>query len=506
MMRQYAATALTAICLLTGAVSAASIAQQQDAALLQSLNLFQNESSGDTLDDPMTRAQAAVMLVRLFGAESSMPAQTYSIPFTDVADWARPYVSWLYQRGWTSGTSSNTFSPDQPVTGTQYALFLGRALGYSDNETASGQAFALSDRTLDRSQTITRGQAASMTVDALFSVRADGRLLSDVLVESGVVEAKAIAQAANTRPTFAEVDRAALQNSVWEPLASTDGKVSVVRRQNNRKKAQSISFDHVTVETGADGIFGYTADAIYYLDPTTLQETRIADLPTITHNQTILPSLVGVLSSLDGTTLFYIRTAITQDSQAVYTLRSWSPARGWTDICTYTGYLTGADVLSTVEGKYVSGAFGILALTQSGTVEILTRTPCYALTLLDGILYFIPEQSVIQANGTSSGGHEVRMLAMGQESTVLTLPTANLYPVCIQTVTAASADGQITARGTWKDQQDNAWYLTFSGKGTDVRVIDANNQYPVPNDLTNLYSASEQIKWWNAALGLTVHQ
>lgn len=504
--KRLVAGCLAAVCLLAGNVSAVSILEQQDADLLRSLGLFSGTESGDGLEQPMTRAQAAVMLVRLFGVEQSMPAQTYPTPFTDVPDWAAPYVSWLYQCGWTAGTSATTFSPDEPITYLQYALFLGRALGYTDNETASGRAMPFVDLTQGH-KVITRGQAVSMTVDALFSVCADGRLLSSVLVENGTVDADLMAQAAAERPTQVKVDRAALQNSVWEVVPDQNSTVLVVRRQDGRKKAQSnMTFLTATTETGADGIFGYTADAIYYLDPQTLKETKIADLPQVSINDTQLPGLAGVLASLDGTTLFYIRTGMTRAHEDIYALRTWSPSTGWRDICTFTGNITQVHTLSTVQGKYVSGAFGILALTHSGTVAQLTQTPCHFMTLLNDILYFIPEQSVEQANGSSAGGHEVRMLAMGEETVVLSLPTASVYPICMQTVTNADNAGVITARGTWQDTNGNVWHVMFSGKGDDVRVIDADHQHPIPNDLNHLYPAEKQIAWWNHVLGLEQSQ
>ena len=127
--------ALLAACLLCGpAALAATPAQQADADLLRALGLFAGTETGDDLDRDMTRAEAAVMLVRLFGAAEDMPAQTYPIPFADLPGWAVPYVSWLYQRGLTHGTGAQTFSPDTPVTRDAYMLFLGRALGYTEGE------------------------------------------------------------------------------------------------------------------------------------------------------------------------------------------------------------------------------------------------------------------------------------------------------------------------------------------------------------------------------------
>ena len=64
-------------------------------------------------------------------------------------------------------------------------------------------------------------------------------------------------------------------------------------------------------------------------------------------------------------------------------------------------------------------------------------------------------------------------LAVGQESTVLELPDATGYPIRLETVTGATADGVITARGTWHDQAGNEWHVMFSGAGAQVKVVDA---------------------------------
>ena len=73
------------------ATPAATAAQKLD-----DLGLFQgmgNNADGTPnygLDQTPTRAQAVTMLVRLLGKEQEAQNSTYSAPFTDVADWAKP--------------------------------------------------------------------------------------------------------------------------------------------------------------------------------------------------------------------------------------------------------------------------------------------------------------------------------------------------------------------------------------------------------------------------------
>lgn len=101
---------------------------------LSELGLFKGTEKGFELDREPTRAEAATMLVRLLGAEEEAMSLTYTAPYTDVYDWAKPYVQYLYEKGLTKGISETTFGYSLKCTAEQYSTFLLRALGYSDGE------------------------------------------------------------------------------------------------------------------------------------------------------------------------------------------------------------------------------------------------------------------------------------------------------------------------------------------------------------------------------------
>jgi len=87
------------------------------------------------------------MLVRLLGKEGEAKAGTWDIPFTDVADWAKPYVGYAYANGLANGTGATTFGGDSLVTASQYLTFVLRALGYSsDTDFRWDAAWELSDK------------------------------------------------------------------------------------------------------------------------------------------------------------------------------------------------------------------------------------------------------------------------------------------------------------------------------------------------------------------------
>ena len=120
-----------AVCALAVPTLAADFTHCAD--YLNDMGLFQGGANGYDLDRAPTRLEASVMLVRLLGAEEEAKAiSTYTAPFTDVADWAKPYVQYLYDNGLSNGVGNGKFGSDSLCTAQQYTTFLLRALGYSD--------------------------------------------------------------------------------------------------------------------------------------------------------------------------------------------------------------------------------------------------------------------------------------------------------------------------------------------------------------------------------------
>ena len=120
---------------------------------LHALGLFNGTGTGADgkpiydLDRAPTRHEAVTMLVRLLGKEAEALAGTWETPFTDVAEWAKPYVGYAYANGLTSGTSATTYSGNDTVTASQYITFVLRALGYdSSTDFQWNKAWELSDK------------------------------------------------------------------------------------------------------------------------------------------------------------------------------------------------------------------------------------------------------------------------------------------------------------------------------------------------------------------------
>ena len=172
---------------LTGDISRA-------ADTLYTLGLVKGVASGDyALDAPATRAQAAVLLVRLSGEEKSAQAVSGSDGFTDIPDWAASAVRYGSQKGWFRGVGGGAFHPDQVITANAWCAFLLRMLGYSDtagdftvsDAAVFAQRIGLTARTY--SGTLTRGDLFEIAAGALtFSYRDGSGTVIAHLVEGGI--------------------------------------------------------------------------------------------------------------------------------------------------------------------------------------------------------------------------------------------------------------------------------------------------------------------------------
>ena len=194
---------------LGGVLAVASLAMTAGAASydncadrLSDLGLFQGTGNGYQLDRAPTRAEAATMLVRLLGAEAEAEELDYSAPFTDLDDWQKPYVQYLYDNGLTTGATATTFEPEDTCSAQMYTTFLLRALGYSDAAGGDftytgavdfGKSIGLVDYANCNETNFLRDHVAAMSLTALNTAvkdDADTKLL-EKLVEDGAVAASA---------------------------------------------------------------------------------------------------------------------------------------------------------------------------------------------------------------------------------------------------------------------------------------------------------------------------
>ena len=188
---------------------AASDEAVQAANALHTLGLFNGtgtDANGNPiydLDRAPTREEAITMLIRLMGKESDAKKQDWlwDTPFTDVSNWAKPYIGYAYAYSLTSGTSETTFGGKQKVSAMQYLTFVLRALGYEDGTDFQwDKAWELSDEigltsgqyTSDTS--ITRGDIAIISLKALSISNKYNWTLLEQLLNEEIISQKMIAK------------------------------------------------------------------------------------------------------------------------------------------------------------------------------------------------------------------------------------------------------------------------------------------------------------------------
>jgi hypothetical protein len=201
---------LTIVFALSGVSLAATAANEPDpqylSTILYQLGLFRGTGTNSDgtpkfeLERGLTRSEAITMLVRLLGEESYALSETYETPFTDVEDWAKPYVGYAYEMGLTNGTSASSFGGKDTVTANQYITFVLRALGYTSGREFSWETpWTLSDPLgLTKGQynaisKFLRADTAIISYNALAQTNKNNSTpLLKSLVDGGAVTAEAV--------------------------------------------------------------------------------------------------------------------------------------------------------------------------------------------------------------------------------------------------------------------------------------------------------------------------
>jgi hypothetical protein len=126
------------------------------------------------LDRAPTRAEAVVMLIRLIGKEKEAKNGSFKHPFSDVEDWANPYVGYAYTKGLSKGTSDTTYGSNDTISAPQFITLVLRALSYSsatdfqwDTSFKFSDSIGLTDGTYNGDSIFLRGDAAIVSYNAL---------------------------------------------------------------------------------------------------------------------------------------------------------------------------------------------------------------------------------------------------------------------------------------------------------------------------------------------------
>ena len=135
-MKKRLLSALCAVMLLVCAVPMASAQSGDDTRMADALTVLHilAEEPDRDLTAPATRAQAAVLLVRLSGGEKHPDTDGWFAGFRDVPEWARTAVNYAARRGWVSGVSNVSFAPNGALNADAWCAMLLRMLGYTEKD------------------------------------------------------------------------------------------------------------------------------------------------------------------------------------------------------------------------------------------------------------------------------------------------------------------------------------------------------------------------------------
>lgn len=99
----------------------------------EALNILgiMNGSGGDLkLNNPLSRAEACVLIVKLMGKYQEAQLSKYSMKFKDVPSWAWSSVGYMNKLGIANGFSADTFAATAPASLNSYLTILLNVLGY----------------------------------------------------------------------------------------------------------------------------------------------------------------------------------------------------------------------------------------------------------------------------------------------------------------------------------------------------------------------------------------
>ena len=380
--------------LLTVALCVTASASDYDAVAedLSTIGMFRGTANGFELDRAPTRSEAAIMLVRLYGAEEAAKAAyeagEISHPFTDVSEFTSPYVAWLYNNGITNGFTETTFASQRPCSAQNYATFLLRALGYKDGEDfqyADALVFAQEKGFYEPimfSGEFLRDDLAALTYQGLAADTADGETyLLDKLIQDGAIDADAAKPMTETfeayramESAFSDMDENAMDmdinmdmnirmeaaGEVMEMPTSTTGSVATIVDGSDVEMAYALT----TVAEGTEMDMGmWLKDGWMYMFMST--EDGLLNVKAPVEDELAVMEEVGTVdvSAMDVSGLAMIDSITTKKngSNTEYTMIIGQGMDGMMDsVAAMTGDETAGTEVSDMTITYVVDRNGVL--------------------------------------------------------------------------------------------------------------------------------------------------
>lgn len=245
---------ILAVCLLASMLALPALAatkEEQNAAdALNHLGLFLGTTKGYELDASLTRAQSAMLLVRMLGALKQAETGDYSHPFDDVAPWASRVVAYAYTNNLVKGYNATKYGGEDTVTDFQYLTIVLRVLGYTDSgdkpdfnyreSRKLAKSLGLVDSETDDAS-FTRGDAVDIFWRALnTSLKNENRTLAERLIEQKVFDSQlfmiASEYAKNGRPASETAESGKTDDTKKDDTKTDEGKKDDTKKDDSGEK------------------------------------------------------------------------------------------------------------------------------------------------------------------------------------------------------------------------------------------------------------------------------
>jgi len=271
-----------------------------DAQKLYKLGLFKGTSGSSyqpDLDATLIRETGLALMIRAMGLEEEVLAMSDAevneqlakvVDASDIADWARPYVAYAVKNGLTKGIDASVapnikFGAKLDLSGREFIGFMLYAMGYTnvgwddflDKAAEIGMLSAGEAVKFGTMNPINRDSAVGILAKSMHGITAAGITLGQALVEAGVVDADAMAEAGYFTPTATPTPTPA----VLTATASTDNLIQiyvVYSQEVDKDSAEDLDnyeiddVDIVSAELQEDGV-----TVVLTLDSKQAQQSKV---------------------------------------------------------------------------------------------------------------------------------------------------------------------------------------------------------------------------------------
>lgn len=395
---------LAAVMLLGGAPAAFAASEASDSVIeqvIRATGIMEGDADGNmNLDNTVTRAEYAKMLVAASTYQDKVSGASNSSPFKDVpyTHWAAGYIKTAVEQGWLSGYLDGSYKPGNTVTLEEAATGVLKLLGYTTEDFSGsypyGQLALYKSLGLDAN--ITASQGTAMTRRNMMYLFYN---LLNAETKDGQVYAQTLGYTLNDN---GEIDYLSIVSDTMQGPYVVEGSLSDIVSSENKTVYRN------SYASTADAIQKY--DVVYYNDSTIW---AYANAVTGTY-QSAVPSASSPTSVTVAGVSYEIETS--DAALALSTLGGLNIG----DIVTLLLGRDGKVAAALPAGEYAAGVAGVVTATGTGTyynaVGNAYTARTITVTATDGASYVYPcsktsiDEGDMVSIGFGSAGTDVSIL------------------------------------------------------------------------------------------------